>query len=303
MPTHVPQAFFIDRQRCINCGSTNFSELSNGRYTDEPLHGFLAADPWGEDPLPHLQSATWSLAKCSDCAQIFHRRILNEEWNERRFSRWMSADAIVEFERRLGPAFPRTFSSATAHVEHILRIEAVTRSIRGQEAVRLLDFGCGFGSFIEACTHFGFEAIGVDRSVGRRSKAAVDIKSSLDDVAGKFHAITLFEVMEHLDSPNSVLANLAELAAPGAILVLETPDCAGLTDILTARDHRLADPLEHINCFTHTTLKSIAERNGFRPIQRPPVFVMADLGRAAKRMAKHAMKRDGKSTQLYFRKD
>ena len=96
------QATFVERNRCINCGSGKIGELSCGRYADEPLNGFLAADPWGENPLPFLQAATWSLVKCGDCSQVFHRNILSEEWNERRFTHWMSEKAIKEFEERLG---------------------------------------------------------------------------------------------------------------------------------------------------------------------------------------------------------
>ena len=60
-------------------------------------------------------------------SEDFQRRILNEKWNERRFTHWMNADAIKEFEQRLGPASNRTFQAGVHHVEHILRIEELTR--------------------------------------------------------------------------------------------------------------------------------------------------------------------------------
>jgi len=302
MLEQVQQAVFVERSRCINCGSANIAELSHGNYNADPLAGFLAADPFGENPAPYLQTATWTLAKCMDCSQVFHRRILDDEWNERRFSQWMSADAIKIFEARTGSSFTRSFNSATHHVEHILRIERLTRDIRPQTSpVRLLDFGCGFGRFIEACNHFGFEACGVDRSIGRRSEASIDIYPSLNDVPGEFHAITLFEVLEHLDNPAGMLAELSSRLVPGGILVLETPDCSGVSDIRSHRDYHLIHPLEHINAFTHETLRSIAERAGFKHIHRGPAFVTAETSRATKRMAKHALGRDGRSTQLYFR--
>lgn len=298
------QAEFTERTTCINCGLSNLAELSHGNYNAEPLSGFLAADPWGEDPLPYLTTATWSLVKCSDCTQVFHRRILNDEWNERRFSQWMSADAIKTFEKRLGPAPHRTFNAAERHVEHVLRIEKLTRHMRSNgEAVRLLDFGCGFGNFIEASSHFGFEAVGVDRSVGRRSEASIKIYPSLADVGQqKFHAVTLFEVLEHLDNPALILSELSSHLLPDGILILETPDCSGIKDIVTHRDYDLVHPLEHINAFTHETLKSIAERQGFREIVRGPAFVTADGFRAVKRLGKHALRRDGNSTQIYFKR-
>ncbi|MBR0697782.1 class I SAM-dependent methyltransferase [Bradyrhizobium lablabi] len=303
MLNQLPQAVFVERTHCINCGSPDVIELSSGHYTDQPLHGFLAADPWGEDPLPYLQSATWSLAKCATCSQVFHRRILNEEWNERRFTMWMNAQSIVEFEKRRGAAFPRAFAAATGHLEHILRIEEMTKGVRpNDQPVRLLDFGCGFGSFIETCVNFGFQAEGIDRSIGRRSEAKVHITPTLDKIDGRFHAVTLFEVLEHLDDPSGVLEALSTRIVPGGILVLETPDCTGVTNIETHRDYLLVHPLEHINCFTNQTLISIAKRTGFEHIARAPAFALANSMRATKRLAKYALRQDGRSTQLYFRK-
>lgn len=303
MLQNFQKAEFIERIRCINCGHGNLIELSHGNFSSEPLAGYIAADPWGENPAPYLVDATWSLVKCSECTQVFHRRILNEEWNERRFSKWMSAEAIIEFESRLGAEFPRKFNSAVEHIEHILRIEFLTRSIRGSSPVRVLDFGCGFGRFLEACKHFGFEVSGVDRSIGRRSEALIEIYPTLDDMRGQqFHAITLFEVLEHLDDPADALAKLSLHLVSGGILILETPNCAGVSDIVSQRDYHLVHPLEHINAFTHDTLKSIAERAGFKNIGRGPAFVTAETARVAKRIAKHALHRDGLSTQLYFRK-
>jgi SAM-dependent methyltransferase len=302
--SHLQQAEFIERTTCINCGSSHIAEISRGNFQDQPLKGFMEADPWGENPAKFLESAHWEFCRCVDCTQMFHRRILNEEWNERRFSKWMSKDAIKEFENRLGPAFEREFQRGVSHVEHLLRLDVMTRAIRKRdEAVRLLDFGCGFGSFLETASHFGFEAYGVDRSEERRDESSVEIFATIDELPKrKFHAITLFEVLEHLDSPSDILGMLHGLLERGGILVLETPDCSGVTDIKTHSDFRKIHPLEHINAFTNSTLISIAKRNGFKLCKREPAYVLTGAKRAAKRFARHALNRDSRSSQLYFQK-
>jgi 2-polyprenyl-3-methyl-5-hydroxy-6-metoxy-1,4-benzoquinol methylase len=305
MLRHPLQAEFVERRNCINCNSTRLVQVSQGKYDAEPLAGFIAADPWGVDPLPCLQTAIWDLVECSDCGQLFHRRILNEEWNERRFTEWMSADAIKTFEARLGPAFDRTFHKAASHVVHILRIEMLTRNIRAKnEAVRLLDFGCGFGSFLEACRNFGFDACGVDRSVARRQEASLRVIPSLAELEGapKFHAITLFEVLEHLDDPARTLRQLSSYLVEGGVLILETPDCSGVTDIKTHSDYLKIHPLEHINAFTYDTLKSMAERCGHQAIPRRTVHVTSSIKRAIKTELKYLIGKGEKTTQLYFRK-
>jgi 2-polyprenyl-3-methyl-5-hydroxy-6-metoxy-1,4-benzoquinol methylase len=299
------QAEFIERRHCINCNSTRLAEISHGRLADRPLADFLEADPWGESPVPYLQRAEWVLVRCSDCQQIFHKLILNAEWNERRFTTWMSADAIKEFENQRGIASAsKKFDRARSYVEHILRIEKLTRSVRGDRPIRLLDFGCGFGHFLLTCERFGFDAVGVDRATPRIEGAVVKVYPSLIDLSGAepFHAITLFEVLEHLDEPATMLRQLAERLVSGGLLILETPDCEGVTGIKTREDYDKVHPLEHINAFTHETLKSIAERHGFRHIKRGTTYVTAERLRVLKREAKHLLGRDGISTQLYFHK-
>jgi hypothetical protein len=58
--------------------------------------------------------------------------------------------------------------------------------------------------------------------------------------------------------------------------------------------------MEHINAFTHETLRSLFERCGFRMIDRGPAHVTTDFIRVAKTQARHLLKRGERSTQLYF---
>lgn len=299
----TPQAVFAERKNCINCQSASLGELARGRYLDEPLRGFLAADPWGVDPLQFLQVAQWSLVRCNDCAQVFHRLILDEEWNARRFAEWMSVEAIQEFEARLHAKDPmRRFAKETQHTQHILRLEKLTRPLRGSQPVRLLDFGCGWGDFLSSCQRFGFDCVGVDRSTARRENSVLRIAPSLAAVAGPFHAVTLFETLEHLDSPATILKAVHPLMAEGGVLVLETPDCKGAAGITSHRDYLLLHPLEHINAFTHETLTSMAARCGFEAVSRPAVHVTAEVSRVIKAIVKNLVGKGERSTQLYFRK-
>jgi 2-polyprenyl-3-methyl-5-hydroxy-6-metoxy-1,4-benzoquinol methylase len=302
------QAEFRDRLLCINCGSSQLSELSGGKFTDQPLRGFIEADPWGESPIPYLQDATWSLVQCCNCNQKFHGRILTDFWNEKRFSSWMTAAAIREFEIRAAgksSVHERQFNAARSHVEHVLRLERLTRSLRSrQEPVRLLDFGCGWGEFLLACKLFGFDVVGVDRSTARIDGAILNIYSSVEELCERppFHAVTFFEVLEHLDDPAAVVERLASMLNPGGILVAETPDCSGITDIRTHTDYLGVHPLDHLNAFTRQTLTSMICRRGFVSIPRKTTHVTVDKLRVIKTEVKHWLGRDKTTTQLYFRK-
>lgn len=279
----------VSRDKCISCGSSDLNELSGGLYGEDPLRSFIEGDPWGENPIPVLAAERWSLVECGECEQKFHRYILSPHWNEIRFNQWMSEDAIREFEANLNGA-P---NNAVAHVQHILRLRKLGAS-------RLLDFGCGFGDFLEMCRLFGLDAVGVDRSSQRRQGAAIEIVSELADVEGQFDVITMFEVLEHLDDPRTVLAALRKRLSPDGVLVVEVPDTSGVTSIRTKDDYYKVHPLDHINAFTPQTLVGMLERAGFRPIAKPPAFVTTSPERILKDVAKAALKQN-RSTQRYFK--
>ena len=199
----------------------------------------------------------------------------------------MSEAAIQKFEVEHGHDH-----DAARDVQHVLRLQKI--GVR-----RILDFGCGFGQFLEMCRLFGLDAVGVDRSSARRSGAATHIFAELDEVPGAFDAITMFEVLEHLDDPRNALAALAKRLNPGGVMIVEVPDTTGVITITDRDSYYKIHPLDHINAFTPASLVRIMAEEGFEPIATPPAFVTTSLIRVAKDIAK-PLKRA--TTQRYFKK-
>lgn len=283
------QAQFRSRADCITCGGSNLKTLSTGRFFDEPLKSIMAGENFGEDPMPHLQEAAWTFVQCQDCDQKFHRDILTDAWINIYYNRWITDDAIDAFYESRGISrFEKDHAAGRHAVERALLLEKLTRDARGRDPVRVLDFGCGEGVFLAACATFGFEGVGVDFSEAREKNKRVAFYRDLDAVRaqyadGHFDAIVLFEVLEHLAAPRDLLHELSVLMKPGGILILETPNADGVTDIVTRRDHDLIDPLGHINAFTPQTQETIAKNAGFRRITPTVVQCTADAPRVYKR--------------------
>ena len=296
-------ATFVSRERCLGCYSTTLRALSSGSFDDDPLHGFIARDPWGENPLPFLRGARWEYVECADCSLTFQRHVLSPQWAERKFSRWISAEAIAEFERT-HHSRQAVFDRGIHFTKHALQVEKLTRQLRGDGPVRILDFGCGNGEFLEQCRLYGFIAEGVDRSTARIAANPGRIHSDLSALKDElFHAVALFEVLEHLEEPRAVLEALTPLLLPGGILILETPDASGVRDIKSFHDYQMIHPLDHINGFTPSTLRSFAERLGYQSITPPVSHVTAEIGCLLKTEAKRVLKFAlAPRTQQYFRK-
>lgn len=313
--TRVPlngyeQAEFKSRVKCIACECERMTLVDQGLFGEEPHLTMLRSSPWGESPLPYLESCAWELVRCDDCETLFHKRILDDKWNARRFSDWMTEDAIARFEIEHGLNTPAVELERSKHdLDRLLCIEKMTRQMRKGSPLTVLDFGCGWGRFVALGALLGFEAYGVDRSTARLNgtKSPGRIFTSLEEyrerIAKPPHAVTLFEVLEHLEDPLSILRDIHAELRPGGVLVVEVPNCDRLRAITTAQDLGMADGIDHINAFTPKSLTQLVRRAGFEPVRPPTAQVTADWLRSLKREARRLVGRFRRpSTQQFFRR-
>jgi SAM-dependent methyltransferase len=88
-----------------------------------------------------------------------------------------------------------------------------------REPGTLLDIGAGNGAFVKAARAAEWDAVGVD-------PAAPDcphmIRGTLDEVTGSFDAITLFDVVEHVEDYPSLLRAVFNRLSPKGLVVIET---------------------------------------------------------------------------------
>lgn len=110
----------------------------------------------------------------------------------------------------------RTAKSALRHIE--------------KKSKRLLDIGCGTGVFLQVAEEAGFEVTGIEPSIDAaqraREKGLEVIQGTVTDAnlphAAPFDVITMWDVLEHVDSPAEVLAKGASLLREGGELHLST---------------------------------------------------------------------------------
>lgn len=90
------------------------------------------------------------------------------------------------------------------------------------------------GEFLSAAKKKGFDVYGIDiapRNIefiknkrGIQTVLCGKIEDRVDDL-GKFDIVTLFEVLEHVESPVALLNSIKKLLAPGGYFVMSTPNC------------------------------------------------------------------------------
>jgi 2-polyprenyl-3-methyl-5-hydroxy-6-metoxy-1,4-benzoquinol methylase len=146
--------------------------------------------------------------------------------------------------------------------------------------IRLLEVGCGDGSFLESLKPFGHvEAVGLDttkESVDKcRAKHLNVYAQPLEDyvrdssaTSQRFDFIVSFHCLEHLSDPKGIVMTMRELLAPGGSIFLSTPYSP------LSYERTWFDPLNHPpHHMTRWNLKSFARLGsciGLAPTFRMP---------------------------------
>ena len=146
---------------------------------------------------------------------------------------------------------------------------------------RFLDVGSGAGVSVGTAAKLGFRAVGIEPSANAvalsRQHYDVPITHGLlgpdDALPRDFGLLSLWDVIEHVEDPESLVRACHAHIAPGGVMILETPDEGALLRRLIVAVGRVATgPLDlrrsiyyraHRYYFTRTAMSRLLERCGF----------------------------------------
>ena len=136
---------------------------------------------------------------------------------------------------------------------------------------RLLDVGCATGDFLLAAQMRGWETYGVEVAP-ISAEQAIKLTGSPVHIGtldtspypdGMFDVVTLWDVLEHVQSPRSYVANAARLLSPGGMFALTTPNIRSIAYRLLGPDWWVIGPNGHIYYFAPRTLARLLKSEGF----------------------------------------
>ncbi|KRB86249.1 3-demethylubiquinone-9 3-methyltransferase [Sphingomonas sp. Root710] len=120
---------------------------------------------------------------------------------------------------------------------------AAVKSLAGKRAV---DVGCGAGLLAEPLARMGAAVTAIDAAPENVAVARLHAEKqglNIDYRAGgvealqgeRFDLVTSMEVIEHVADPAAFIAGLAELLAPGGVMILSTPNRTPLSHLAMIR--------------------------------------------------------------------
>jgi 2-polyprenyl-3-methyl-5-hydroxy-6-metoxy-1,4-benzoquinol methylase len=144
---------------------------------------------------------------------------------------------------------------------------------------RLLDIGCGNGSFLLRMQSMGWDVCGVevDANSAQQARASgLDVRMGLLSDANlpekSFDAVHLSHVIEHLHDPGKILCLCRKLLKPDGQIVIATPNYNAVGRSHFGTYWIGLDPPRHLVLFTNNSLRNLMEKSGFKvsEVLRPP---------------------------------
>ncbi len=173
----------------------------------------------------------------------------------------------------------------------------ILRKLKNAGAERVLDIGCGNGSFTAFLHHNGYNVCGLDHSHSGISLARehfpsipfdqFDVQSPLQEKHhSRYDAVVSVEVIEHLLLPRKLVENARLALKPGGLFILTTPFHGYWKNLALALTNQYDDhwhPLRdfgHVKFFSRRTILSLFGEYHFNDVRFETVGRIPTLARS-----------------------
>ncbi|OGW29173.1 MAG: hypothetical protein A2X59_08150 [Nitrospirae bacterium GWC2_42_7] len=293
---------FIFRDSCEICGSKNTSALFSDPFAGDAVWPFLKEYYEGRINRTDLSGGKYEILKCMECGFIWQAFILNEAHMEKLYNLWASPEKSINKKRYADTAL---FSSYSRQVQIIYSLIP-----RKPYEINVLDFGMGWGFWCLMVKAHGMNIAGFEISGEKAAFARSNGISVMTDFAqllsASFDFINLDQVLEHLPDPRNVLLTLSSRLNAGGYIRISVPNGNKMEKKITRSGWKPSKdalhPLEHINCFTNSSLSALGRTCGLT-LNRQPLIPGNAAGISAL-LRSHLARfyREFFGTTLYFKK-
>jgi SAM-dependent methyltransferase len=136
---------------------------------------------------------------------------------------------------------------------------------------KILDVGCGGGSYLYRLKQWGWETYGVEPSEAGAKQArslglAVTHGMLLDAnfPSGFFDVVYLSHVLEHLRDPYSTFREIKRILKPDGLVYLTVPNTRSLSFLVFRKNWYALDTPRHVVSYSPKTLQFLCAKTGFK---------------------------------------
>ena len=205
------------------------------------------------------------VVKCLDCGHVFAKLdISNEELKNLYKSDYFDTDEYHNYKAEVVPI--------KKNFQRLLKV--LKRYTKNPENKILVEVGSAYGYFVEDAQSVFKKVIGTEIAKEpadyARKTLGLDVRN-LDILDWNFDnqkidVVCLWDVIEHLYSPNKYLNKISSNLGMGSLIALTTPDIGSLVAKFRKENWRQIHPPTHIHYFNKETITSILKLNGFEVI-------------------------------------
>lgn len=124
------------------------------------------------------------------------------------------------------------YTSDSAVAGFTQRYDRYVPGLNFPAGAKMLDIGCGLGSFMRYCEDLGFVVTGLEvdpnaaKAARSRVKGEIEVATIADYkyTPGEFDCAAMWDVIEHLTDPVGDIKHLTGALRPGGKLLIETPN-------------------------------------------------------------------------------
>lgn len=277
----------LDRvERCPICGSSGRTLLYEGLY----------------DRVFFCAPGKWTLYRCAQCRSAYLDPRPNTDTIHLAYRRYFTHSADVRSEmaklgwfrqiqrvlangyrnQRFGtneqPSTRLGVWAAALFPVQRARIEHTGRNLpRPRPGARLLDVGCGNGTFLEFASRAGWDVVGIDpdpKAIAAARSRGLDVRQGnvdrLGTVEAQFDAITLSHVIEHVHEPIALLQACHRLLKLGGWIWVETPNIDSLGHSRYGPNWRALEVPRHLALFNCDSMQQALTMTGFGKVEIQP---------------------------------
>ena len=207
----------------------------------------------------------YALMECQTCRTLFVEKVPD-------LDELIENYVVASFDSRIESEY-----AAKTYGKYLNRLDLVRNK-------RILDIGCGDGTFLEKATSLGAESVlGIEPSQGALESAG-EVRNSIRtipveqcDYQFEFDLVTCFQTLEHLVDPKTVLSKMCSAAISGGYVAVVCHNRLSLVNRLMGRRSPIFD-IEHLQMFSVEGLEKIFQSTNLEIVVSKQILNSYPLG-------------------------